>query len=415
MAYHLLFFNIKKSIRDRRTPEQISGDGGLIRKIFPPQVSPLIRQDGERERRKEERNNDIRTLLPHPLTTANTPTSSHQPQPQSHPPIINLDILIRDPQPLIHHSRGQDTAPEVAGEALAEVVDDSRERVAFRVEEADGAVVLLRPRGRRSPGSAIEGRRGGAGDGAGVRVKEWCGGRLFSLSSRVRSSWRGEGRREGFWKVGMGGVLVSSGRKVVVVGELRVEEVFMVLERPPLYLGVEGEPMPLPVVEAVERFRHLRTLPEWWRVAMRIRTVSIAVKTCQGVADGGAIALVTSDCLPYQRRQFDPVDRQLKAKITIDIGAVLPPRKKGGRGMMQAPRCPAEGKEPWCIPNPRQSRSKRAYHAEPEQPKRHAHALPTTEVLYIYLNRYIKWVMKPVEAEKTLPAIIIRNLMTKRR
>ena len=83
------------------------------------------------------------------------------------------------------------------------------------------------------------------------------------MVSRVRSSWRGEGRREGFWKVGMGGVLVSSGRKVVVVGELRVEEVFMVLERPPPCEGVEGEPMPLPVVEVVERFLHLRTLPEW--------------------------------------------------------------------------------------------------------------------------------------------------------
>lgn len=105
--------------------------------------------------------------------------------------------------------------------------------------------------------------------GDGVRLKEWCGGRLFSLVSRARGSWRGEGRREGFWKVGMGGVLVSSGRKVVVVGvQLSVEEVFMVLERPPLCKGVEGEPMLLPVVEAVERVFHLRTLPEWWRVAM---------------------------------------------------------------------------------------------------------------------------------------------------
>lgn len=68
--------------------------------------------------------------------------------------------------------------------------------------------------------------------------------------------------------MGMGGVLVSSGRKVVVVVQLTVEEVFMVLERPLQCKGVEGEAMPLPAVEAVERFLHLRTLPEWWRVAM---------------------------------------------------------------------------------------------------------------------------------------------------
>lgn len=97
----------------------------------------------------------------------------------------------------------------------------------------------------------------------------WWWGRLFSIFSRERISWRGEGRGEGFWKVGMGGVLVSSGRKVVVVVvQLTVEDVFMVLERPELCKGVEGETMPLPAVEAVERFLHLRTLPEWWRVAM---------------------------------------------------------------------------------------------------------------------------------------------------
>lgn len=88
----------------------------------------------------------IRNLIPHPLTPTTTTSRSHQPQPD--PPIINLNILIQDPEPLIHHRRRQNTAAEVAGESLPQVVDDGRQRVAFGVEDADGAVVGLGPSGR---------------------------------------------------------------------------------------------------------------------------------------------------------------------------------------------------------------------------------------------------------------------------
>ena len=85
--------------------------------------------------------NNILALIPYHLLP--TTTSSHQPQPN--PPIINLNILIQDPEPFIHHGRRQETRSEVPGEIFPEVGYDGRQRVAFRVEDADGAVVLRGP------------------------------------------------------------------------------------------------------------------------------------------------------------------------------------------------------------------------------------------------------------------------------
>ena len=137
----------------------------------------------------------------------------------------------------------------------------------------------------KRPGSDIGGRTSLSG-----RLLRARAGVTFS-APLVVVYLLGEGT-DGFWKVGIGGVLLSSGRKVVVL--LAVELVFIVLvlrSRSGRFSrwrsGVEGSMAKLEVVDLL--FQRLM-LPEW-REAMSMILVLV-----ENISDCGVVSVKGYAC-----------------------------------------------------------------------------------------------------------------------